>query len=314
MVGSHLLSALIAQSDDVVALVRTNSAVRRVRTTGATGVVGNVTKPYDLADAMWGCDTVFHVAGVNEGCPRKTGRMDAVNIQGTVNIVEAAAKAGVKRVVLTSSVTAIGEESGTIGTERTVHSGSYVSAYARSKHLGEQAAMRAAIDNDIDLVVVNPASVQGPGRATGSAELLLRALKSKRPWLVDVTVSIVDIQDCTNGHILAATKGKAGERYILSGATISVVEIVEILSGLADAPIRPHWLSEGVVRSLGIPLSRLASIVGRSRSICPDLVRSLLHGHRYDNTKSKTDLGLEYTPIEDTFAKTIVWFRSEGMM
>ncbi|MDA2978928.1 MAG: NAD-dependent epimerase/dehydratase family protein [Actinomycetota bacterium] len=314
VVGSHLLSALIAQSDDVVALVRTNSAVRKVRTAGATGVVGNVTKPYDLADAMWGCETVFHVAGVNEGCPRRAARMDAVNIEGAVNVVEAAASAGVKRVVLTSSVAAIGEESGTIGTEQTIHSGSYVSAYARSKHLGEQAAMQAAVDKDIDLVVVNPASVQGPGRATGSAELLLRAMRSKRPWLVDVTVSIIDTEDCTNGHILAATNGKAGERYILSGATISVAEIVEILSGLADAPIRPRWLSEGVVRSLGMPLSRFAASVGRSKSICPDLVRSLLHGHRYDNSKSKSDLGLEYTPIEDTFAKTIAWFHAEGLI
>ena len=314
MVGSHLLDALIAQSDEVVALVRTNSAVRKVRTAGATGVIGNVTKPYDLAEAMWGCDTVFHVAGVNQGCPRKTARMEAVNIQGAVNIVEAAATAGVKRVVLTSSVASIGEESGTIGTEQTIHGGSYVSAYARSKHLGEQAAMRAAVDNDIELVVVNPASVQGPGRATGSAELLLRAMRSKRPWLVDVAVSIVDTEDCTNGHILAATNGKAGERYILSGATISVREIVKILSGLTDAPIRPHWLSEGVVSLLGMPLSRFAFTVGRSTSICPDLVRSLLHGHRYDNSKSRSELGLEYTPIEDTFARTIAWFRSEGIM
>lgn len=314
VVGSDLLGALLAESDEVVALVRTNAAVRKVRTLGATGVVGDVTKPYDLADAMWGCETVFHVAGVNEGCPRNVGQMDAVNIDGTVNVVEAAAKAGVGRVVLTSSVAAIGETSGVIGTEQTVHSGSYVSAYARSKHLGEQAAVRAAMEHGVDLVTVNPASVQGPGRATGSAELLLRALTSKRPLLVDVTVSVVDMEDCTRGHILAATNGRAGERYILSGATISVAEAVEILNELSDTQIRPRWLSEGVVRSLGMPLSSIASSVGRSRSICPDLVRSLLHGHRYDNTKSKTDLELEYTPIEDTFARTVAWFRSEGMV
>jgi len=236
--------------------------------------------------------------------------MDRVNVDGAVNVVEAAAKAGVGRVVLTSSVAAIGESEGMIGTEHTRHSGSHVSAYARSKHLGEVAAKEAAREYGIDLVVVNPSSVQGPGRSSGSAELIRRVLGAKRPWLVDVSVSVVDIADCAEGHILAAESGTDGERYILSGATLTVSDAVDMINHIADTDIRPRWLSAGFVRSVGMPLSRIAP----SSQICPDLIRTLLHGHRYDNTKSRSELGMRYTPIEDTFRRTIDWFRDEDLV
>jgi nucleoside-diphosphate-sugar epimerase len=310
VVGGAVLDALVRRNDVVTALVRSTDGAKLVRERGATAVVGDITEPVGLADAMWGASTVFHVAGVNEGCPSDIRHMDAVNIGGAESVVEAAAAAGVGRVVLTSSVAAIGEAEGMIGTERTRHSGTYVSAYARSKHLGEVVARRTAERLGIDLVVVNPASVQGPGRSTGSAELIRRVLGSTRPWLVDVAVSIVDIDDCTSGHLLAAERGVSGERYIVSGATITVAEAVDIISDVAETDIRPRWLAPSLVRTFGLPLSRLVP----SPKICPDLVRTLLHGHRYDNAKSRHDLGLVYTPVRDTFRRTIDWFRSEGLV
>ncbi len=310
LVGSHLVRSLIADGWDVVALVRSEKGGSTIQAAGGAFVMGDVTVSDGLVEAMTGADIVFHVAGINEGCPRNTAQMDDVNINGAVRIVEAAAEAGSERVVLTSSVAAIGEESGTVGDETTEHFGKHVSAYARSKYFGEVAARETAKRLGIDLVVVNPASVQGPGRSSGSAEILLYALRSHRPWLVDLTVSIVDLADCSRGHILAAERGVAGERYILSGATLSVREAVTIVAPILDRQIRPRWIPPAVVRYLGTPLSRL---VGGSK-VCPDLVRTLLHGHRYDNTKSITDLGMAYTPIEETFAATIDWFRTEGLI
>lgn len=310
LVGSHLFRSLVADGWDVVALVRSDEDASMIRTAGGSSVMGDVTVSDGLVNAMADADVVFHVAGINEGCPKDTAPMDDVNINGAVRIVEAAAQAGVGRIVLTSSVAAIGEESGTVGVETTEHSGIHVSAYARSKHLGEVAARETAERLGVDLVVVNPASVQGPGRSSGSAEILLRALRSRRPWLVDLTVSIIDIADSSRGHILAADRGVAGERCILSGATVSVREAVAIVAPMLDRPIRPRWIPRAVVRSIGIPLSQL---VGGNK-ICPDLVRTLLAGHSYDNTKSITDLGMTYTPIEETFARTIDWFRTKGLI
>jgi dihydroflavonol-4-reductase len=310
VVGGHLLTALIERGDSVTAIARSETAAQRVLAAGATPVVGDITMPDFLPDAMWGADTVFHVAGVNEGCPRDASLMDRVNIDGAAAVVEAAAEAGVGRVVLTSSVTAIGEAEGMVGTEHTRHSGSYVSRYARSKHLGEQAALRMAVDRGVDLVVVNPASVQGPGRSGGSAELIRRVLGSRRPLLADVAVSIVDIADCTDGHLRAAEFGRSGERYILSGATLMVSDAVDLINAAAGTRVTPRWLPLGLVRSVGLPLSRIIP----SPLICPDVVRSLLHGHKYDNSKSRTELGLAYTPIAHTFDRTIAWFRAEGLI
>lgn len=310
VVGGSILAALSRRGDDVKALVRTAAGADAVTAQGATPVHGDVTVVDGLADAMWGASTVFHAAGVNEGCPKDAALMDEVNIDGAVNVVEAAARAGVGKLVLTSSVAAIGEAEGMVGSEHTRHGGTYVSRYARSKHLGEVAAVEAADRTGIDLVVVNPASVQGPGRAGGSADLIRRVVLSERPWLIDVAVSIVDIDDCAQGHLLAAENGVPGERYILSGATMTVAEIIATINEVAGTTIAPRWISPSVARSFGLPLSRLVP----SASICPDLVRSLLHGHRYDNRRSVDELGIRYTPIEETLGRTIQWFRDTGLI
>ena len=314
VVGSDLVRGLVADGWSVAAMVRSPVGERLVTDAGASPVRGDVTNPEGLVDAMWGSEVVFHVAGINEGCPKDRSLMDRVNVEGTRNVVAAAAAAGVATVVYTSSVSAIGEAAGIIGTERTRHSGEHVSAYARSKHMAEEAAFATAADRGVRLVAVNPSSVQGPGRSTGSAELLLRALRSQRPRLFDAVFSVVDIADCTRGHILAATKGRSGDRYILSGHTVSVSGVVELINESTHRRLEPRWVSESVVRSVGIPVSRLAPVFGKGDRICPDLIRTLLHGHRYDNTKSKEQLGLTYTPLTDTIDRTIAWFEAEGYL
>ncbi len=314
VVGSHLLSMLVAEGHDVTALVRTEDAAETMSASGVRPVVGDIREPDLWAKSVWGMDVVYHVAGVNQVCPSDRDLMRRVNVGGAVSVVEASADAGVGRVVLTSSVAAIGEAEGMIGTEATRHSGDYLSAYARSKHEGEVAASAAATDRGVDLVVVNPASVQGPGRSTGSADMLLRALGAKRPWLIDATVSIIDLEDCSRGHILAAERGSPGERYILSGATVSVADLVEIVNAIVDSPVNPRWLSPGALKTFGVPAAAVISMLKSDSDVCADLVRTMLHGHRFSNTRSREKLGLAYTPIELTVERTLAWFADEGLL
>jgi dihydroflavonol-4-reductase len=314
VVGSHLLSTLVADGSDVTALVRTEEAAGSMSEAGARPVLGDIREPDVWSKSMWGADLVFHVAGVNETCTADGELLRAVNVDGAVSVVEAAADAGVGRVVLTSSVAAIGEADGMIGTEATRHSGEYLSTYARSKHEGEVAALAVAVERGVDLVVVNPASVHGPGRSTGSAEMLLRVLRSKRPFLFNTMVSIVDLEDCSRGHILAAELGSAGHRYILSGSTISVADLVGMVNAIVDTPVNPRWLSSGVVRTLGVPVATIISMLRPSSDVCADLVRTMLHGHRFSNARSREKLGLVYTPLESTVSRTIGWFEDEGLL
>lgn len=314
LVGGHLTSRLIDDGVVVRCLARSSVAATAAADRGAVPVEGDLFDTDALREGMWGADTVFHVAGVNEMCSKDPIAMDHVNIDGTVAVIEAAASNGVRRVVYTSSAAAIGERHGMVGTEHTVHSGEYVSAYARSKHRGEVAAFEAADRLGVDVVAINPSSVQGPGRATGSAELLVRVVRATRPMLMETTISIVDIEDCTTGHIHAAEHGRAGERYILSGATLKVSEAVDLLSEASGRTIEPRWVSEGVVRSVGTAAARVAALLKPSAGICPELVATLLHGHRFDGTKAPRDLRFEYTPAADTIDRTVRWLETEGIV
>jgi dihydroflavonol-4-reductase len=314
LVGGHLLRALVADGQRPRAIVRSAAAAEKVSEDGAEPIVADLFDQTALRDALWGVPLVYHVAGVNEACPRDPAAMDRVNIDGTVSLIEAAADAGVGRIVYTSSAAAIGEGEGMVGTERTANSGEYLSPYARSKHLAEIAAFETSAARAIDLVAVNPSSVQGPGRAAGSAKILLYALRSRRPYLVDTDVSIVDIEDCTAGHVAASTHGRAGERYLLSGASVSVGEAAELASSVSGLAIEPRWLSKGVARSVGRPLSAVLARVRPGSDVCPALVDTLLHGHRFDGSRAVRDLGITYTPLEDTFRRTIGWFLAEGLI
>ena len=155
-------------------------------------------------------------------CPSDPGAMYRTNVDGVRTVVGAAAEAGVRRVVLTSSAATIGESEGTVANEETAHAGVFLSHYARSKYLGELAFFEEASRWGIEAVAVNPSSVQGPGRASGSTLILRLALNMKRPVAVDTTLSIVDVDDCADAHLLAAERGTDGSRYLISGASITV--------------------------------------------------------------------------------------------
>ena len=135
--------------------------------------------------------------------------------------------------MLTSSAAALGEAHGTVGSEDSPHRGSYLSVYERTKHEGEVAAFAAARSAGVELVAVNPSSVQGPGRAGGTGRILIAYLNGRLRAFVDTTISLVDIADCIEAHVLAAERGTPGERYVISGATISAREALEIVAGIS---------------------------------------------------------------------------------
>jgi dihydroflavonol-4-reductase len=228
--------------------------------------------------------------------------------------VDVAAAAGVRRVVYTSSAAALGEARGTVGSETSPHRGSFLSSYERSKFEAEQAVLGAARETGIEVVSVNPASVQGPGRATGSTRLLLDYLNGKLKAIVDSTISLLDIADCTEGHLLAEARGRPGERYVLSGATLTVREGIELLGRLTgiNEPVRA--LPPAAATTAAVAVETVARLRRKTPRVCRDLVRTALHGHAYDGSKAARELGLTYTPVEETIRRTVAWFHEEGLV
>jgi dihydroflavonol-4-reductase len=313
-VGGAIVERLLADGRAVKALARSDESARALQELGAEPVRGDVLDAEALTAAMSGCEVVYHAAGVNAFCLRDPSPLFEVNVQGSVNVVHAAASARVRRVVYTSSAAAIGEPHGTVGTETSPHRGSFLSNYERSKFEAEQEVLAAARDTGIEVVCVNPASVQGPGRATGSTRLLLDYLNGKLKAIVDTTISLVDIADCTEGHVLAEVKGAPGERYLLSGATITVREGVHLLARLAGIDQRVRALPPFVANAAAVSVETAGRVRRRNPRVCRELVRTALHGHAYDGSRAARELGLTYTPLEETIRRTLDWFRAEGLV
>ena len=313
-VGGALIDRLVAEGRSVRALARSDPARRRVEELGATPVAGDVLDADGLVEVMRGCSTVFHAAGVSQICIRDPRPMLRTNILGSANVLTEAARAGIGRLVYTSSAASIGERKGTIGREDSPHRGWYLSSYERSKHLAERRMLALAEELDVDLVCVNPSSVQGPGRTHGSAQLLLRLANGRIPALIETTFSVIDVDDCSQGHLLAEERGVRGERYVLSGAALTVHEAISLLRTIAGRPDRVRFLPGWLAYAGASAIEVVARPMRREAPVCRGAVRTLLHGHRYDGSRATRELGLTYHAIEDTVERALRWYAERGLI
>lgn len=310
VVGGAVIRALVSDGAAVRALARSETAAAAVTSLGATPIGGDLFDFGALASGMQGCDLVYHVGGVNAMCLRDPQPMYTANIDGTRTVLRAAARAGVRRVVYTSSAIVLGERAGTVGSETSAHRGSFHSHYERSKYEAEQLALSG--EWDVEVVAVNPSSVQGPGRATGTGKLILDVITGRLPFLVDVPLSIVDIDDCARGHLLAAERGVAGERYVLNGFAMRAPEAIAMVEGIIGRPLRVRYLPKRLIRALG-PVLDLVNRV-KQLPFCGEMLTVMTQGHTYDGTRACRDLGLDYRPAEQTLRRTIDWFHAEGLL
>lgn len=312
MVGTAVLRHLSRGTGDLRALIRSKEGAVHVSNLGAAPVHGDITDTDSLTEAMAGIDLVYHIAGLNLMCPRRPKSLEEVNVGGAVKVVRAARRAGVRRLVFTSSAAVLGERQGEIGDEDSVHRGHYLSHYDRSKHLGEQAVV--AESGDLELVIVNPSSVQGPGRKTGTGKLILDLVNGKLPVMVDTWASIVDIDDCARGHLLAAARGEPGRRYVLNSFSLRIRTAVEILEQQLGRPLRVRYLPKPVAYAAGAAIEGIWRLGGRRPPFCREIVRTINHGHRYDGGRAVRELGMSYIEPEGFLRRLVSWYRQEGLI
>jgi dihydroflavonol-4-reductase len=313
-IGGALAERLRERGDEVVGLARSDEAAAKVARHGATVARGNLLDEGSLAEGMAGCELTFHVAGLNTHCPADPGMQMRVNVDGAAAAIRAAARAGVPRVVYTSSAASVGEPHGAVGREDTAHRGSYLSIYDRSKHLGERVVFEEARRLGVEAIAVNPSSVQGPGRDSGNGKIIIAYLNGKLPVFVDTYISVVDIADTIEGHLLAAANGRPGGRYVLNGATIPAHEALAIVSELTGLSDSPRMIPPALARTAAALAEAAARARGSTTSLCRARVRTILHGHRYDGSLATRELGLRYTPVAETFRRTIEWAVAEGLV
>ena len=233
------------------------------------------------------------------------------NIEGTKQMLELGNKLNIEKFIYTSSAATLGEKKGSIGNEDSTHRGTFLSDYEESKYLAEEVAF--AFNKEFEFVSINPSSVQGPGRMSGTAKLLISTLNKKFPPLIKSSVSVVDIDDCTEGHYLGLINGKNNERYVLNSFRLDIDVLIENLKSITSWNGSPIYISKQLFTGLGPLFDIFGKFTSLGGVICGETIRVLTHGHLYDGQKAEKELGLNYTSIDDFISKTISWLNSEKL-
>ena len=195
-----------------------------------------------------------------------------------------------------------------------MHRGWYLSTYERSKTEGEHAAIAAARRPGQASCASTRPRFRVRGAPVARRRFLLAFLDGRLKVFVETNVSLVDIADCVEGHLLAASHGRAGERYVLSGISLTITEALALAADVAGVQRRPRLAPRAVADVAGAIVETGSRWLGREPPVCREMVRTLLHGHRYDGSRATRELGLQYTDPRDTLRRTIEWARSEGLL
>lgn len=315
-VGGNLVRELLSDGAKVRALVRHGSDQRNLTGLQVELVEGDLTDSRQLAEKIRGCDMVFHVAAHYSLWRRERAAIYRVNVEGTQNLLRAARTAQVRRFIHTSSVAAIGvPPEGTLGTEETQTTlAELVSDYKKSKFLAEQAA-RTAYQDGLDVVIVNPSTPVGAYdlKPTPTGEIILRFLQNRMPAYVHTGLNLIDVRDVARGHILAALKGRSGERYILGHRNLTLKEMLEMLAAITGRPAPrlalPHVIPLTVAYLDEMILARW---FGKTPQVSFYSVQMSRHAMYYDSARAVRELGLPQSPIGGALERAVRWFQEQG--
>jgi len=307
--------ALLAAGRPVRCLVRAGSRRDNLEGLPVELAEGDVTEPASLSSAMKGVSTLYHAAADYRLWARDPQEIYRCNVGGTHNVLSAAAEAGVSRVVYTSSVAALGltADGGPADEATPVDRAHIVGHYKKSKFDAQKVAEGWAAKG-LPVVIVNPSTPVGELdiKPTPTGQMIVDFLNRRMPAYVETGLNLVDVRDVAAGHLLAAEKGRIGERYILGNRDMTLKQILDALARLTGLPsprIRlPHWIPM-TVAAAGTGISRLT---GRPPRVSLDSVRMSTHRMFFDARKAIRELGLPQTPVEEPLARAVAWFRANG--
>jgi dihydroflavonol-4-reductase len=321
-IGANLVHELVARGHHVRALLRPGSNTRGLAGIPYEPVIGDITDVSTFKSALTGCDWCFHVAACYRLWMRNYQPMYEANVRGTRNVFRAAAQAGCSRIVYTSTVGCIGLPQNGRGrvplpTDETapVSEEQMTNHYKRSKWMAEQVALELSLQG-LPVIIVNPSAPVGPGDAkpTPTGKVIVDFLNRKVPAYIDTGLNWVHVRDVCVGHILAAEKGRIGERYILghAGGNWTIKEAfdrLEKVTGIPGPTVRlPYVVALGAAH-----LNEMASKLTGNHPKAPlSGVRMAKYKMYFSPTKAIRELGLPQTPPETALADAAAWFRENG--
>jgi dihydroflavonol-4-reductase len=316
-IGSHVVRELLEENIEVRCLIRPGENTANLDELDIEQVEGDVLDSEAVKSSVKAVDTVFHLAAIYSTWMKDWSRIYEVNIQGSRNVLRAALKAGVDRVVYTSSIAAIGIAPGKeLSTEETLFNQYTLgSHYVLTKYLSQQEALGFTKEG-LDLVVVNPCFPFGPGDIvpTPTGKIIVDALKGTSPAYFNGGINIVDVRDVAKGHVLAAKKGKTGNLHILGNRNIPVHDFMKLV-------FREAGLDGRMLFKIPVPLMTAGTFLlkwwsdhvsHKTPLSTPSDIRYASQYLYFDNTKAREELGLEFRPVEESIRDSIQWFRENG--
>jgi dihydroflavonol-4-reductase len=314
-VGSQVAAALVRQGDQVRVLRRKTSSTLALDGLNVEHVFGDILEPEAVKAAVSGCERVYHVAALSSYWRARATDIYRVNVEGTRIVMDACLRAGVPRVVHTSSAAAVGVRRDGRPSDETqpLDPREEHFAYAHSKHLAEQEVLKA-VKLGLEAVMVNPAAVIGPGDynlITGS--LIVEMAKRPLPACPPGGVCMADIDAVVQGHLSAAEKGRVGERYILGGENLTYRQITAIISGIVGRRALAWTIPAWALPPASAALDFLNRFVSRPIA-SGDQLRISAHNVFFDSGKAVAELGYHILPFRGAAERAYAWYREHGYL
>jgi dihydroflavonol-4-reductase len=308
--GWHVARQLLDRGDRVRVLVRDPRRLRECE--GADVAQGDLRDRDSLTRAMSGCGVLYHVAADYRLWAKNPDELYRSNVDGTRNVLDAAASAGVERVVYTSTVGCIGVPPGGIGDESLpVGEQDMTGAYKRSKFLAERVALEPRA---MPVVVVNPTAPIGDHdwKPTPTGKIVVDYLRGNMPAYLDTGLNVVDARDVATGHLAAAERGRAGERYILGSENLTLREIFEKLEGISGIRAPKVQIPYAVAYAAGVLTTAWANVSGVEPRAPLDAVKMARKKMWVRHDKAAAELGYEPGPATVALRRAVEWFRANG--
>lgn len=314
-IGHHVTRVLCTRGEKVRVILRKTSRREHLAGLPVELVEGDLREPATLVRALAGASRLYHVAAAYTFGARDPAYIYADNVEGTRNVLQAAADARVERVVYTSTVGALATSTrDSVSDETTpVSQRDIVSHYKVSKYLAQQVAEEFAAGG-LDVVIVNPSAPVGPGDAkpTPTGKMIVDFLKGKMPAYVDTGLNLIAVEDVAEGHRLAALNGKRGEKYILGHENMHLREILEMLALVSGRKAPRVQIPHAVAYAAAACSEVKARLTGGRPQIALESVRMARKFNFVDASKAVRELGLPQTSIEAALKRAVDWFRAHG--
>lgn len=318
-VGANVARELLERGRSVRALVRESSDRGNVAGLDIELATGDLRDFASLRAAVKGCDEVYHVAAEYSFWSPDREEVFASNVSGTKNVMEACLAEGVGRVVYTSTVGTIGlggSEKPEVPRDENSPPAKdqFTGAYKRSKLEAEEAAL-AYVAKGLSLVVVNPSAPVGPWdrKPTPTGAIIVDFMCGRMPAFLDTGLNIVHVRDVAAGHVLAAEKGKIGERYILGNANMSLDAILKTVARLSNRKAPRVKIPYGFAYLAGLASTVIADkVTHKPPAVALEAVKMARFHMYFSAAKAVRELGLPQTPPDKAFADALSWFEARG--